>query len=307
MNSMKKTVLALMVLLLPGAASAQLVSVQPGTGRVATTKTKKAKQPKKAKQAKAVKATKVVEPVEPSEDVKPTGNGIEATFEAGLVSQYIWRGQDLSGLSFQPSATVSWRGLSLTAEGSTSIDKDGYRDLDLTLGYQLGPVNIGVTDYWSTGVDTENRYLYYDQHKGAHIFEGNLGFTCKYFSLQGYCMFWGNDFKVNDENKRAYSTYIELGVPFRLGNLDWKLTVGGTPMESAGWWEEQEHMTDLGLRDVNMRVYEYADGPACCYAALRCTKEFSLGDLRLPVFAEINANPYLSKGYFVMGISVKPW
>lgn len=293
---MKKTLLGLIALLLPLTASAQLVSVQPGTGRVATTKTKKAKEPKQPKQPKQAKEIG---------EYRQSNDSITADFSASLVSQYLWRGQELSGLSFQPSASVSWRGLSLIAEGSTSLDKGSYRDLDLTLRYRLGPVNIGVTDYWSSGIDIEDRYLYYDAHKGGHIFEGNLGYTCRYFTLQGYCMFGGNDFKLNGD--RAYSTYIELGVPFRLGNLDWQLTVGGTPMESAGEWETVTRETIYGESDIDTRVYEYAEGAACCLASLRCTKEFHLGDIRLPVFAELNANPYLSKGYFIMGVSIKPW
>jgi hypothetical protein len=272
---MKKTLLGLLTLLLPLTATAQLISVQPGTGR------------------------------EPQAKKHSSNDSVKADFSASIVSQYIWRGQELSGMSFQPSATVSWHGLSLIAEGSTSLDKGSYRDLDLTLRYNLGPVNIGVTDYWSSGLDIEDRYFYYDQHKGGHILEGNLGFSCKYFSLQGYCMFWGNDFKLNGD--RAYSTYIELGIPFRLGNLNWQLTAGGTPMESAGSWEVLVRDTELGEREVNTRVWEYAEGPACCFAALRCTKEFRLGDIRMPVFAEVNANPYLAKGYFIMGVSVCPW
>lgn len=306
MNSIQKTVIALMVALLPAAASAQLISVQQGTGRATTQKVKKAKKAQKSQDAKDVLET-------PETNLLKSDDGVKATVQADVVSRYIWRGLELAGFSLQPQVSVSWRGLSLTAEGSTSLDKDGYRDLDLTLGYQLGPVNIGVTDYWSTGVDSENRYLYYDQHKGAHIFEGNLGFTCKYFSLQGYCMFWGNDFKVpadsrvSNGDERAYSTYIELGIPFKLGSCDWQLTVGGTPMESGGTWEVQAHETLLGLEDIPVRVYEYAEGPACCVASLRCTKELKLGSLRLPVFAEFNSNPYLSKASMIFGLSIIPF
>ena len=290
-NSMKKTVLALMVVLLPGVASAQLVSFQPGTGR---TEAKNAKKEKDATRSWF------------------DTSGLKATVRADIVSRYIWRGQDLCGLSFQPSATLSWHGLSFNACGSTGVLKDDYQDIDLTLAYKLGPINIGVTDYWATGLDTENRYLYYDPHKGGHMYEGNLGYTCKYFSLQGYCMFWGRDFKIDPNGRaytedRAYSTYIELSVPFRLGNLDWQFTVGGTPMESGGEWETQSRETLLGLRDVDVRVYEYAEGPACCSATLRCTKNFDLGSVNMPLFAEINANPYMSKATFLLGLSIEPW
>ena len=231
---------------------------------------------------------------------------LEATLEADIVSHYIWRGQDLSRLSIQPKAGISWQGLSFTAEGSSGLQANDYREIDLTLGYELGPINIGVTDMWCTGIDAEDRYLYYDPEKGAHKFEGNLGFTCKYFSLQGYCMFWGNDYKIKT-GERAYSTYLELSVPFKISDLKFKVTVGGTPMESGGWWEVMERETELGVRETNNRVYEYAEGPACTFAALRCTKELDLGDLRLPIYAEVSANPYLAKAYMFFGVTLKPW
>lgn len=236
---------------------------------------------------------------------------VEASIKATAVSHYIWRGQDLCGFSIQPEASVAWRGLSLTAEGSAGPQTDAYQEIDLTLGYKLGPFNIGVSDYWCTGIDPENRYLYYDTKNGAHKFEGNLGFTCKYFSLQGYCMFWGNDYKIQyhsyDPLERAYSTYIELTVPFKLADLKFEAKVGGTPMESGGTWEVLSRQTELGVRDVNTRVYEYAEGPACCLASLRCTKKLEFGEMRVPIFAEVCANPYLSKAYMILGVSFEPW
>lgn len=280
MNTIKSWAVAALITLLPVAASAQLVSFQPGTGRVEAKKVKKAQ-----------KTTE-----------QTTSNAVETTVGADIVSHYIWRGQDLAGFSIQPSASVGWKGLSLTAAGSASLDRDDYQEIDLTLGYKLGHFNIGVSDYWCTGIDTENRYMYYDVNYGAHKFEGNLGFTCKYFSLQGYCIFWGNDFKL--DGSRAYSTYIELGVPFKFGSLDWLVTAGMTPMESAGQWEEQTRMTELGEHEVNVRVWDYAEGPACCHAAIRCTKELNLGSMRMPVFAEMNMNPYLSKANLIFGVSI---
>ena len=38
---------------------------------------------------------------------------VEASVGADLVSGYIWRGQDLGGVSIQPSLGISYKGLSL--------------------------------------------------------------------------------------------------------------------------------------------------------------------------------------------------
>ena len=53
---------------------------------------------------------------------------VEASVGADLVSGYIWRGQDLGGVSIQPSLGIAYKGFSLGAWGSVgfeSTDKIG--------------------------------------------------------------------------------------------------------------------------------------------------------------------------------------
>lgn len=234
---------------------------------------------------------------------------VEATVQADFLSKYTWRGLELGGISIQPQASVSWKGLSLSAMGNVGLDKEDTEEFDLKLSYTLKGFNIGVIDYWKTGIDPDGRYLYYDRDKGPHTFEGNIGYTCKYFSLQAYTVFWGIDNTphnimdlgtsvVETDYKRAYSTYIEAAIPFRLGGLNWTLMGGMTPFKSAG---------DTAPFGTVADKYLYADGVACVKAALRATKELNLGEVRMPIFAEIHMNPYMQTGYFTMGISVIPF
>lgn len=243
---------------------------------------------------------------------------VEASVQADFLSKYMWRGKELGGISLQPHVGISWKGLSLSAMGSVGLDKDDPEEFDLELGYTLKGFNIGVIDYWNKGVDYEDRYFYYDRDEGAHTLEGNIGFTCKFFSLQAYTIFWGVDdtphFTVlgfKTDHKRAYSTYIEAAVPFKLAGVDWELSAGMTPFKSAGTKIDKVIPAGKGesLFDETITVddYMYADGPACVKAALRATKDLNLGDVSLPVFAEIHANPYMQKAYFMMGISVIPF
>ena len=46
---------------------------------------------------------------------------IETTISGDIVSSYIWRGQNLGSTALQPTLGVSYKGLSLTAWGSTSL------------------------------------------------------------------------------------------------------------------------------------------------------------------------------------------
>lgn len=225
----------------------------------------------------------------------------QAEAQVDLVSKYMWRGSELASISLQPALEVSWQGLSLEATASTGFDKDDLQDIDLTLMYSRWGFNIGVIDYWTKDADSENRYFRYTSD-GPHQLEANLGYTCKYFSLQAYTMFGCNDFKINGD--RAYSTYIELSVPFRAGGLDWKVSAGITPMESAGYTSTRTVQGLLKEITVVDKNYLYGEGFTCNMASVRATKTFCFKNFKLPVFAEFHANPYLQKANFLAGISI---
>ena len=234
---------------------------------------------------------------------------IETTIKADLVSKYMWRGLDHGGISIQPQAKISWRGLFAKASGSVGFDKEDEEEIDFEVGYSLFGFNIGVIDYWRTGIDPDNRFLYFDRTKGPHRAEANLGYTCKYFSLQGYTTCWGKDHKLSDQ-KRAFSTYIEAAVPFKLGGVDWVVKGGFSPYESKGEEKErQRYSEDWGaVITQQYNDYLYADQAAFVLASLRATKEISLGgQVRMPIFAEIHMNPYLQKTNLVFGISIIPF
>ena len=290
---MKKTLLGLMALLLPLAINAQLISVLPGTGPTVTKK-----EAKKTKKAKTVKEKKEETTVKEETEEKD----FEAHVQADLVSHYVWRGTDMGGISIQPEAGISWKGLSLGLFGNAGFDKADPEELDISLGFEKWGFNIGVTDYWASGTDPENRYLFYKDGETPHQFEGNIGYSCKYFSLQAYTMFWGNDYKINGD--RAYSTYVELSVPFRAGGLNWDIKAGITPMESAGYQRTKIVEGLFGNLTANENVYFYGEGFTCNMAAIRATKNLQYKGLRLPFFAEINVNPYLQKAHFLVGLSV---
>lgn len=229
-------------------------------------------------------------------------NDVEAYVQASLVSHYMWRGIDMAGISIQPEAGVSWRGLSLTASGSAGFDKDDLQEIDLNLNYQKWGFNIGVTDYWSTGIDEKNRYFYYADKKTPHQLEANLGYSCKYGSLQAYTMFWGNDFKADGD--RAYSTFIELSVPFRAAGLDWDVRAGVTPMESAG--TKTIIVPEGAIEGFGIIQYDYFYGGkfTCNMASIRATKTLAYKNVKIPVFAELHANPELKTARFLVGINL---
>ena len=230
---------------------------------------------------------------------------VTATASADLVTRYMWRGTDMAGVSIQPELNLAWQGLSLDIEGSNPLEKDGgVQDLNVTLGYSLYGFNIGVTDYWTADVDPRNRYFYYGgETECPHQLEANIGYTCKYGSLQAYTMVYGNDYKI--DGNRAYSTYIELSVPFKLGGLDWDVRAGVTPFESAGTTYEEVVTTATGKKKTYTRGdWMYGESFTCNLASVRATKEFEFRKFKLPVYVELHTNPYLQRANLVFGIAI---
>ena len=201
---------------------------------------------------------------------------VSATLGADLVSQYIWRGQDLGNVSLQPTLGVAWKGLSLTAWGSVGFDKDDTKELDFTLKYEKNGFSVGVGDYWFS----EGSYFQYHAHKTTHIWEGFVGYDFGFLSATWYTNFAGND-GLNGSGKRAYSSYFELKTPFRLAKLDWTATVGIVPWRTTSY-------------DTN--------GFACTNVSLRATKDFVIKEkYHLPIYADLISNPCSGKFYFVFG------
>jgi len=214
---------------------------------------------------------------------------IEATISGDIVSQYIWRGQDLGGVSLQPTLGLAYKGLSLSAWGNVGLaNPDDTKELDLTLAYTIGGFNIGITDYWfNAGLDPDNRYFMYKAHSTNHVFEANIGYDFGFASLQWFTNFAGND-GLNKNGKRAYSSYFEATVPFKLASVDWAATAGAVP-----------YATDF--------YNGWTSGFAVTNVALKASKDMKITDtFSVPVFAQVAANPCSQKAYLVLGFTLHP-
>ncbi len=212
---------------------------------------------------------------------------VETTIAADVVSQYIWRGQDLGNVSLQPALGIEYKGLSLSAWGSVGLsDSDDTKEFDLTLAYTAGGFNIGITDYWfNAGLDPEARYFKYDAHGTNHVYEANIGYDFSPVSLQWYTNIAGND-GVNKDGERAYSSYFEATVPFKLASVDWSATAGAVPFATDFYGTSGFAITDL---------------------TLKATKDIKVTDsFSIPVFGQVTANPCAQKAYFVFGFTLQP-
>ena len=212
---------------------------------------------------------------------------LETTVSGDFVNEYIWRGLKLGDVAVQPTFGVGYKGLSLTAWGSYGLsNKDDVKEFDLTLGYTAGGFNIGITDYWfSVGLDPDGRYFKYDAHGTNHVFEANIGYDCGFASLKWNTNFSGND-GVNKDGKRAYSSYFEVNVPFKLSAIDWSATVGAVPFATTSYVTTGFALTNLSLR---------------------ATKEIKVTDsFSIPIFGQVTANPCSQRAYLVFGFTMQP-
>ena len=215
------------------------------------------------------------------------GSGVGLSLSGDFVSSYIWRGLDCGSVAVQPTLGVGYKGLSLTAWGSYGLtDSDDVKEFDLTLAYTIGGFNIGITDYWfSEGLDPDARYFKYDAHGTNHVFEANIGYDFGPLSLQWFTNFAGND-GINKSGKRAYSSYVEVAVPFKLATVDWTATAGAVP-----------YATD----------FYGTTGFAVTNLALKATKDIKVTDtFSIPVFGQVVGNPCSQKAYLVFGFTLQP-
>ena len=210
---------------------------------------------------------------------------VETTVAADFVTQYIWRGQDCGNISVQPTLGIGYKGLSLSAWGSVGFTSTDTKELDLTLAYTTGGFNIGITDYWFSNIGPEDRYFQYAAHNTNHVFEANIGYDFGVLSLQWFTNFAGND-GLNKNGKRAYSSYFEANVPFKLATVDWTATAGVVPYYTTTYGTTGFAVTNLSLR---------AD------KEIKITDSFSV-----PIFGQVVANPCSQKAYLVFGFTLRP-
>lgn len=206
---------------------------------------------------------------------------VEASVGADVVSGYIWRGQDLGGVSLQPSLDLSYKGFNLNVWGSVGIDSDDSKEVDLTLTYEYNGLTIGITDFWMNG---GAGYFQYGKNKTSHVFEAQIGYDFGPIAVNWFTNFAGAD-GVNTDGKRAYSSYISLAAPFNLGGLEWTAEIGAVP------WA-----TDY--------YNNWTNGFAICDISIGASKEIKITDsFSLPLFAKATFNPRTEGAYFVFGLS----
>lgn len=214
-------------------------------------------------------------------------SAVDINLSGDLVSSYVWRGSKQAGASVQPALSVSAKGFTLGAWGSTDISGNNSKEVDFYASYAKSGIAFTVTDYWWDGEYVNRYFSSPEEDYSGHMLETSLGYTfAESFPLTAT---W-NTFVLGRGNKKAngdnsFSTYIELSYPFSAKGVDFKIGTGFTPWESA--------------------VYK-TDGFKFTSIHLGASKEVKINDsFSIPVFANIIANPAQEDIHFVFGITIK--
>ena len=229
----------------------------------------------------------------PAAMLLPAPSSAQAKFEgsigADIVSNYIWRGQDLGNASIQPSVSVSFKGLSLSAWGSAGFNGKDTREADLTLGYSIAGFSISVTDYWFDG---GAGYFHYGDGNTMHTFEAHAGYDFGFLAIDWYTNFAGNT-GYRQNGAKAYASYFSISAPFDFAGLGWKVTAGATP------W--QNDFYNGGSNSAH--TIQAVNGFAVCEVSIRALKNFCiLKEWQTSAYVQLTWNPTTEAAHLIAGI-----
>ena len=201
---------------------------------------------------------------------------------ADFVSNYIWRGLKNGNAAVQPAIGYTIGGFTIEAWGSTEFRKSN-NEIDFLLSYEYNNFVISLTDIYTQNDDIKSDFFNYSSRTTGHILDLGLQYTVSEklpLSIGWYTLIAGNDYKEND--KRAWSSYVELKYLFTIKDIDLEIEAGLSPWE--GMYATKFDVTNI---------------------ALKATKEFRVTDtFHLPLFGKIGTNPHEKKLFFVVGFSL---
>ena len=180
---------------------------------------------------------------------------VEASLGADLVSRYVWRGMvQLSGASIQPTLGFSYKGLSLSAWGSASIQDFNVKEFDVTLGYKIAGFGISLTDYFFNNVVLEpddisyGEGTRYGEWKANHLLEGALSYSFKKIplTLSAATMLAGNMDKVNGD--QHFSTYVNASYSFKVGDIALAPAIGASAFDSEYYGTKAFDVMDVSIK-----------------------------------------------------------
>ncbi len=237
----------------------------------------------------------------------------DLSFGADLVSRYIWRGQQLGSNvpAIQPNISFTYGGFEAGVWGSFTVAGGNLsQEVDLYLSQSVlqNMITLTVTDYFFPEEFGDYSYFKYGKDVTGHVFEGMLSYNgIEKFPLTAMVAvnFYGadaarieNDAASPDFNEKTgiqYSTYVELGYPFKIKDIDISTFIGFNATKPRKADTNTGYIGETGFYGDKIGVVNVGFTAS---KSIGITKKYAL-----PVNISLVTNPQSQKIYFVFGIS----
>ena len=206
---------------------------------------------------------------------------------ADITSRYIWRGLQLSdGLNLQPTIEYSIGNFTIGTWGSYGVGIP-FAEVDVYAQYSLGNFSLLVSDYYEQDEYdlSASKYFNWKQGQTSHALEGAIIYSGPEnfpISATAATFFYGCD-DSDDDDKRDYSTYFELGYSFEVNDFGINPFIGGTPFKGT-------YCDKAGIVNVGFEV----------------TKDISISNnFKLPISGAFIVNPSAQHVFLVFKLTLQ--
>ncbi len=215
---------------------------------------------------------------------------VKVSGTANLQSAYLWRGEKVCEVNFNPILEATAGGF--TAQAFAYLPFDGsYKEIDLDFFYTLGPWQLHVADYFIRFASDTAPENYFDWRKQStnHILEAIVCYVPKTIPVEAkwFTFFYGDWIPEADgsRGKTSFSSYLEL--------------TGYHDFVNAG-----RLSLVLGASILKGPYTAYSQDFAFIHSELRYTNTIDLGSVKLPFGVSWLLNPYARRVFMNASIGV---
>lgn len=218
------------------------------------------------------------------------GNPLKVSGTANFESAYLWRGEKVCEVNFNPILEASIGGF--TAQAFAYLPFDGsYKEIDIDFSYAIGPVSLHIADYFCRFANSTTQENYFDFRKATtnHLIEGIICYAPKSLPIAAnwFTFFYG-DWRPDASGGRgepAFSSYLELKAHHDFSR-----------------WGRGEFI--FGSSVLKGPYTSYTKDFAVIHCELRYSKTLELEHIRFPLSVSFLVNPYARRAFMNASVGV---
>lgn len=217
-------------------------------------------------------------------------NTVNVSGTAIVQSAYLWRGEKVCEVNFNPTLEASVG--PFTAQAFAYLPFDGsYKEIDVDLFYTLGPWSLHVADYFIRFTNDPAPENFFDWRKQStnHLLEGILCYSPATVPIEAkWFTFFFGDWIPNADGSRgrtSFSSYLELEGYHEFGDKGRASLV-------------------LGSSILKGPYTAYSEDFAFIHCELRYTNSIECGGVRFPFGVSWMLNPYSGRVFMNASVGV---